>query len=258
MTTSNDPVSRELDAEAQRLSRAEQVAAHVFVDRALLLQALTHKSFLNENDTVLGHNEVLELLGDAVLSLVVVEYLVGASAITTPAHSGSEEGQLTERRAAHVSTENLARAALSTGLAELLRTGKGLRPQGQLSANLAADVVEAVLGAVYQDAGLAAARTTVHALLGPPPEVVVVGAAHAKRVLQERLQRLFGKAPEYVVTRGDGPNHAPLYRAVVAFAGQALGEGCGKNKRVATEVAAAAAVASLACVDDPALRARLS
>ena len=242
---------KEILGEAVRLGRAEDVAAHVFQRRALLLQALTHKSFLNEHETALGHNEVLELLGDAVLSLVVVEHLVGAS-------PDAGEGHLTERRAAHVSTENLARASFSTGLADLLRTGNGLRPNGQLSENLAADVVEAVLGAVFQDAGLPAARRSMHAMLGPPPEVVVTGTAHAKRVLQERIQRVFGKAPEYVVTRGDGPNHAPLYRAVVVFAGKTLGEGSGKNKRVATEEAAVAAVAALAPLDDPAVRKRLT
>ena len=241
----------ELAAEAQRLSRAEVMAGHVFADRSLLLRALTHRSFLNEQATAFSHNEVLELLGDAVLSLVVVELLVGSS-------PDAEEGHLTERRAAHVSTENLARASVRTGLSELLRTGNGLRPGGKLSENLAADVVEAVLGAVFQDGGLSAARKVVHALLGPPPAAVVVVTTHAKRVLQERLQRLFGKAPEYVVTRGDGPNHAPHYQATVAFAGHALGAGSGKNKRLATEEAAAAAVAALSMVDDPALRARLA
>jgi ribonuclease-3 len=242
---------QELLSEVTRLDRAQVVAAHVFADRSLLLRALTHRSYLNEHTTTVGHNEVLELLGDAVVSLVVVEQLVASS-------PDAEEGRLTERRAAHVSTENLAKAAVRTGLGELLRTGNGLRPHGQLSENLAADVVEAVLGAVFQDGGLVAARQSVQALLGPPPVAVVVAATHAKRVLQERLQRIFGKAPEYVVTRGDGPNHAPHYKATVAFAGQSLGEGTGKNKRTATEEAAAAAVAALSSIDDPALRERLA
>lgn len=249
MTTS--ALTDEIRAEAQRLGQAEAVAAHVFADRSLLLQALTHRSFLNEHDTALGHNEVLELLGDAVLSLVVVELLM----VDSPA---AEEGHLTERRAAHVSTENLARASHATGLGALLRTGNGLRPNGQLGENLAADVVEAVLGAVFQDGGLSAARTSVLALLGPPPQAVITASAHAKRVLQERLQRIFGKTPEYVVTRGDGPNHAPCYRACVAFAGHQLGVGIGKNKRTATEEAAAAAVVALTSLDDAALRERLS
>lgn len=259
--------TEELQRESARLARAEDVVGHVFVDRARLLSALTHRSFLNEQPTSVAHNEVLELLGDAVLSLVTVEELVRQ----TP---GAEEGALTERRAAHVSAENLTRASTSSGLQALLRTGKGLRlagnrtgtdeAQGAVGDNLAADVVEAVIGAVYLDAGaaghdgLSAARRVVFRLLGAPPKDVVVVAAHAKRVLQERLQRLFGKPPEYVVTRADGPNHAPVYDAVVAWAGHTLGKGSGKNKRAATEGAAADAVTALAAVDDAALVARLS
>lgn len=255
----------ELQRESGRLARAEDVVGYVFVDKSRLLSALTHRSFLNEQATVVPHNEVHELLGDAVLSLVVMEQLVRHS-------PDAEEGELTERRAAHVSAENLTRASTSTGLQALLRTGRGLRsqkgdanPSGAVGDNLAADVVEAVIGAVYLDAcqadpagGLAAARQVVLRLLGPPPLQVVVAAAHAKRQLQERLQRLFGKPPEYVITRQDGPNHAPVYAAVVAWAGHALGQGTGKNKRQASEAAAAAAVTALVDVDDDALRARLS
>lgn len=242
----------ELEREADRLKKAEDVVGHVFVDKRRLLSALTHRSYLNENKTVADHNEVLELLGDAVLSLVVVDQLVRES----PEQS---EGPLTERRAAHVSAENLQKASTSKGLAALLRTGRGVRGADEaVVANIAADVVEAVIGAVYLDGGLAAAAVAVDKILGPPPKDVVVAAAHAKRVLQERLQHVFGKAPEYVVTRKDGPNHAPVYAAVVSFAGKDLGTGEGKNKRAATEEAAADAVKGLEGLDDPGLREKLS
>lgn len=240
----------ELEREADRLRQAESIIGYVFADKTRLLSALTHKSFLNENKTIASHNEVLELLGDAVLSLVVVERLVKGS-------PEQEEGPLTERRAAHVSAFNLQKASSSSGLSALLRTGRGVRGEGGVVKNIAADVVEAVIGAVYLDAGLAAAAAVVDKLLGPPPKDVVVATAHAKRVLQERLQRLFGRAPEYVVTRTDGPNHAPVYAAVVSFAGHALGNGVGKNKRDATEEAAADAVKAIEAVDDAGLRERL-
>ncbi|MDP2342248.1 MAG: ribonuclease III domain-containing protein [Deltaproteobacteria bacterium] len=247
-----DPtLHKEITAEAQRLTRAEELVGHVFQNRGLLLQALTHRSFLNEHKSALGHNEVLELLGDAVLSLVVVERLLG----DTPA---AQEGELSDRRAAHVSEKNLAKAAATTGLAELMRTGNGLRPKGKLTESVAADGVEAVLGAVFREGGLEAARKTMLALLGPPPQVVVARTNNPRRALGERFERLFGKSPEYVVTRGDGPNHDPSYRAVVAYAGHPLGEGSGKSMQQASEEAAAAAVASLSALDDPALRERLS
>lgn len=241
----------ELKREGERLRRAEEIVGHAFRDRTRLLSALTHRSYLNEHATSVAHNEVLELLGDAVLSLVVVVELVNDS-------PGVSEGPLTERRAAHVSAENLTKASVASGLQSLLRTGNGLRNDGAIVDNLAADVVEAVIGAVYTDAGLEAARTVVLRLLGPPPRTVVAAAVNAKRILQERLQRVFGKAPEYVVSRQDGPNHAPTYGAVASFAGKDLGRGTGKNKRLATEDAAAAAVAALAHLDDAGLRAHLS
>ena len=243
----DDDVAREAD----RLLRAEVVLNYRFVDRRHLLSALTHSSWKNEHRTEVAHNEVLEFVGDAVLSLVVVDELVRTSPLTT-------EGALTERRAAHVSTEALAVAAARTGLDGLLRTGKSLalnRPQ-----NVIADVVEAVIGAVWLDAGghgLTACRAVVFHLLGPPPTAVAEGEMHAKRVLQERLERLLGKAPDYRVVRGDGPNHAPTYRAEVCFNTVVLGAGEGSNKRLATEAAANSAVKALMDVDEQALRERL-
>jgi ribonuclease-3 len=237
----------ELAREAARLERAELILAHAFRDRALLLTALTHRSLLNEVTSSVPHNEVLELLGDAVLSLASVEALV----VSSP---GSDEGDLTVRRAAYVSEEHLARRADESGLVELLRTGKSI--QGRVPVSARADLVEALLGAVYRDAGLEAARQVVRRLLGDVPASAAAHSAHAKRTLQERLQTLFGEPPQYDVERGDGPNHAPTYRAIAVFRGVRLGEGQGKNKRSATEAAAADALSRLD-VDDDALRARL-
>lgn len=246
---------RELERECERLQKAEGIVGHVFVDKTRLLTALTHRSYLNEHKTSVAHNEVLEFLGDAVLGLVVAEALVMTSS------PGTTEGALSERRAAHVSAENLAKASSTSGLQALLRTGRGLRSgpknDGGVVDNLAADVVEAVIGAVFSDAGLVAAKAVVFRLLGDPPQSVTTTTANHKRVLQERLERLFGKAPEYAVTRKDGPNHAPVYEGVALFAGVELGRGTGKNKRAAAEDAAAHAVKDLESVDDKALKARL-
>ncbi len=250
MTSSHDV---ELEYERDRLTKAEVVLGYRFGDRAWLLAALTHRSWLNEHTTTLGHNELLELLGDAVLSVIVVDELVR----TSPATVG--EGELTVRRAAHVSAEALAPVAVRVGLVPLLRAGRGIA--ANVPANVAADVVEAVIGAVWRDAGeggLEACRTLILRLLGPPPQTAVVTSAHAKRVLQERLQRLFGRAPDYRIERLDGPNHAPNFRADVAFAGHVLGSGTGSNKRNATEAAAQHAVEALVDVNDTTLRERLA
>jgi ribonuclease-3 len=245
-------VAAELLRERARLDDGERVVGHVFANRALLLTALTHSSYKNEHAVAVDDNEVLEFVGDAVLSLVVVDALVAAAAARG---AGVDEGALTERRAAHVSAENLAKASVQHGLDRLVRGSHGFA--AAVPKNVAADVVEAVIGAVYRDAGLEAARTVVLRLLGPPPEAVVVSGTHAKRVLQERLQRLLGRAPEYSVMRGDGPNHAPTFHATVSANGVVLGSGAGKNKQAATEAAAAAAVAAWADLDDAALVARV-
>jgi ribonuclease-3 len=241
-------IADELARERPRLNRALALLQHRFADEALLLCALTHRSLLNERASAVSHNEVLELLGDAVLSLVAVEGLVRAS----PA---AHEGELTERRAAWVSEEALAARADDRGLADLLRTGRSIG--GSVPVSARADLVEALLGAVYLDAGLEAARAAALQLLGTPPAALEPAATHAKRVLQERLQRLFGETPSYVVERADGPHHAPTFRARATFRGVTLGEGRGKNKRTATEAAAAHALSSLDD-DDNAVRARIS
>lgn len=232
----------------ERVARASRALSHTFRDPGLLLRALTHKSLLNERFIDSGHNEVLELLGDAVLGLVAVEHLVRAS-------PGADEGELTERRAAWVNEQALAARADVLGLAELLRAAKGIEGHAPLSAR--ADLVEALIGAVYLDAGIEAARAATLHLLGEPPERVAAAVAHAKRVLQERLQRVFGEAPVYDVDKGTGPNHAPTFRAAVLFRGVRLGEGEGKNKKEATEAAAANAVTTLE-IDDASLRERLT
>ena len=241
-------IADELVRERARLDAVERVLGYTFVERAHLLAALTHTSYLNERVTHVASNEQLELVGDAVLSLVTVDALLRQ----TP---DSAEGDLTERRAAYVSEPSLARAADTHALAPLLRTGRALTSP---TPSACADLVEALVGAVYRDGGLEPARRVVHALLGPPPSVVPQGAlaarVQAKRVLQERLQALFGEPPRYETEKLDGPNHAPRFRARCVFKGDLLGEGEGGNKQAATESAAAAALASLG--NDRALKAR--
>src|SRR4051812_601047 len=227
-----------------------ETLGHKFKDEEVLLRALTHSSLLNEKKSAVGDNEILELLGDAVLSLCVVEALVNSS-------PHSDEGELTDRRAAHVSELALANAADDTGLSSLLRTGRSI--VGRVPTSARADLVEALLGAVYQDGGLDAARTTTTKILGEPPTQARAESYNAKRALQERLQRVFGAPPTYEVSRVDGPNHAPTYEAVAKFAGSVLGSGHGGSKRTASEAAATDAVKNLTAdyPDDDSLRAKL-
>lgn len=239
-------LSNELQREAPRLERAELLCGHRFRDRALLLRALTHRTYGNESATAVDHNESLELLGDAVLSLVIIAELMGAS-------PGADEGTLSDRRAAHVSEPALARAADRAGLPELLRASRGVTRAVPISAR--ADMMEAVFGAVFLDAGLEAARACVSKMLGPPPERADAPGDNPKRALQERLQRVLQEAPRYEVER-DGPSHAPTFRARALLRGRPFGEGSGPSKQAATEAAASATLATLP-IDDAELRALL-
>lgn len=225
----------------ERVERAEALLGRAFRDRALLLRALTHRSYANEAPQLRGdeHNERLEFLGDAVLGLVAAETLL--------AHSPSaDEGELTRRRAAFVSEPALAKAAFESGLGELVRMGRGQRAGGGALPSLLADVVEALIGAAYLDGGLDVAREVVSRLLGAPPEQDVQVAADPKTELQERLQARFGRVPSYRVSRAGGPDHAPRFLAEAFFNGDKLGEGEGANKKEATRAAALAALAGVA------------
>jgi ribonuclease-3 len=243
----NADLAAEIEREEARLQRAKSALGHRFKSDEILLRALTHSSVNNERRTFAGNNEVLELLGDAVLALCATETLLAQS-------PDANEGELTDRRAAYVSEDALAKKADESGLTELLRTGKSI--EGNVPVSARADLVEALLGAVYVDGGLDAARAVIARVLGEPPRSAPPQAHHAKRVLQERLQRLFGAPPTYEVLKVDGPNHAPIFRAVAMFLGKELGRGDGANKRTATEAAAAAALASMSGDDDMALRER--
>jgi ribonuclease-3 len=239
----------DVEREAARLDAAEHIVGYTFSSRSTLLRALTHSSLLNERASVVAHNEILEFKGDAVLSLVCVELLCA----DTPE---APEGELTARRAAWVSEPSLSQACTQSGLVKLLRTSRGFA-SGELPASLRADLVEAVLGAVYDDGGLPAARAVALRLLGRPPASAPVLSQAAKKVLQERLQGLFGSTPVYEVAQAGGAANAPVFSARCVFRDTLLGEGQGGTKRAATEHAAQVALAQLPA-DDAALRARFA
>lgn len=221
-----------------RLARVEEILGHRFADRALVLRALTHRSHVHEDrgGTGVGHNERLEFLGDAVLGLVTAEALL----LMSP---NADEGELTRRRAAFVSEAPLAAAAEARGLGPLLRMGRGQTQEGgDRLASLLADAVEALIAAVYLDAGLAKAREVVGRLLGQPPSHDVVAAVDPKTRLQELLQAKRGLVPRYEVARVGGAEHEPRYEALVWCEEKLLGRGEGPSKKLATRAAASAAL----------------
>ena len=208
-------------------------------DLDLLAQALTHSSWLHEHrDTARGHNERLEFLGDVVVSLAVSEALYAR-------HADDDEGALSARRAAIVSTPGLARLATRIDLGEVLLLGEGESQRGgRRRPSLLASSFEALAGALYLDLGWDAVRTWLTELAAP--ELTSDGPPGAlkspKSRLQEYTQRRTGARPDYRVLDMAGPDHERTYRVEVWVEGEVLGAGEGPSRRVAETAAASEAL----------------
>jgi ribonuclease-3 len=221
----------------------EKQLGHRFRHPQLLELALTHRSHANERGRE-EHYERLEFLGDAVLGMVTAEWLYRE-------HPELPEGELSRLKAQLVSRGALARHAAEVALGEVLRLGVGEeRSGGRSKPSLLADSLEAVFGAVYLDAGLAAAAKVIHLMLEPMLEAgegrTQLLEADAKTRLQEISQARGGSLPEYRHTGATGPDHSRLYRVECWVDGQPVGAGEGSSKKQAEQRAAADAIAHLA------------
>jgi ribonuclease-3 len=207
-------------------------ALGVAVHDDILTLALTHRSYAYEHGGI-AHNERLEFLGDSILGQAVTVRLFTD-------HPELPEGELAKRRASLVSSVALAEIAQSIGLGRYIRLGRGEDVSGgRQKASILADTVEAIIGAVYLDAGQAAAKEMVLRLVAPlMDDPQRFGAAmDPKTSLQERVARLGGEAPEYVV-EGSGPDHDRTFHATVTVPGLVVATGVGTSKKHA-EMAAA-------------------
>lgn len=211
-----------------------------FTDPALLELALTHRSWKEERGG--GDNERLEFLGDAVVELVVTEYLVDR-------YPDSPEGPLSRVRASLVRTTTLAELGRTWGLGEVLLLGRGEAASGGASKeSLLANAVEAVLGAIYRDAGLPACR----AVLVPALDRELAGVhdpseygVDPKSALQELTMARWRLTPKYNVVGTEGPAHARRFHVQVSAARLVTADGWGSTKRDAQRQAAAAALQQL-------------
>lgn len=204
----------------------------------LLQQALTHRSYTAEHPGH-DHNERLEFLGDAVLGLIVAHHLHDT-------HPTLPEGQLSKVRATAVGRDALAEVATELGIGEVLRLGRGERlTGGQAKESILADATEAVIGAVYLDGGIEAARAVVltHWTRMLDELVTDPGSRDHKSRLQELLAAR-GLDGEYRIER-TGPDHDPRFTAHMVVAGAVLGEGVGESKKQAQQRAALQALAAL-------------
>jgi ribonuclease-3 len=207
----------------------------VQVDDQLLDRALMHRSFAYENGG-LPTNERLEFLGDSVLGLIVTDTLFRK-------HPDLPEGNLAKLRAAVVNSRALAGVARGLRLGSYVRLGKGEESTGgRDKSSILADTLEAVIGAVYLDGGMAAAEPLVHRLFDP----VIARSARLgagldwKTSLQELTASEELGGPEYMVEES-GPDHQKFFRAVAKVGGQVWGEGAGRTKKEAEQQAAEAA-----------------
>ena len=206
---------------------------HEFRDPALLLTALTHTSFAAENPGH-AHNERLELLGDAVLKLLVTEVLLGR-------HPDWDEGRISQLRGIVVATAPVAAWARRLGLGEVMRLGVGVareRAAGRLPESVYEACFEAVLGAVWLDGGLEAARLFLAQVLPATLDAVGESPRRAVQVLQESLQAEGAPLPGYAVERVGGPDHAAIFRCVLTLADGRVFEAEGPGKQAAKEAAA--------------------
>ena len=227
------------------LAELESVLGHHFRDPRLLMRALMHSSRVPERleDDPVEDNEKLEFLGDAVLELLVSEELVRAF----PEWS---EGQLSKSRARLVNATALSMASQRIGLGQHLRLGRGEeKTGGRFKPALLADAYEAVIAAIYLDAGLEAARGFVQRTLVEGVMIVEaerLGHTDHKSALQELLQSRGMLPGSYRIIEESGPDHEKTFRVEVRIAGEITAVGTGKTKKEAEQSAAVAALIQLA------------
>ena len=213
-----------------------------FQDIQLLVTALTHRSYVNEHKkSVNVHNERLEFLGDAVLELVVTDFLYQ--------NYSEPEGTLTSWRAALVRTESIGAAGVEIGYEPLVRMSRGEK-QGSDRARqqILANAFEALIGAIYLERGYDDAATFIHKyIISKLDDILEFGSwRDAKSHLQEVSQRMDNQTPQYRVVEEMGPDHDKVFTLGVYVGDKLIGTGSGPSKQVAQQQAAQAALETYA------------
>ena len=213
-----------------------------FKDLTLLERAFIHRSYLNEHPKLgLEHNERLEFLGDAVLELVVTDFLYR--------NYPNPEGDLTNWRSALVKTESLAAVAEGLQIAQYFKLSRGeAKGNARSHALISANAVEAVIGAIYLDQGYESARQfiTDH-VISRLPEILETGTwLDPKSKFQETAQDQYGLTPNYRVMDESGPDHDKVFTIGVFVGDKLFGKGSGSSKQAAQQEAAAHALGKMA------------
>lgn len=224
------------------ISEFETGLGVTFKNKSLLTRALTHRSYLNENSALpFLDNERLEFLGDAILDFVAAEYLYQH-------YPEMAEGDLTSLRAAVVKGDTLARFAFAIDLpAHVLMSRGEEAARGRERAPLLAGAFEALIGALYLDQGLDAARALILRVLPTEAERVYHQRLDrdAKSMLQELAQGKLQITPQYQLVETRGPDHAKEFTIAVVIKNREYGRGTGRNKQTAEQEAARVALEAL-------------
>lgn len=212
-----------------------------FKNEGQLKNAFIHRSYLNEHKEFKGSsNERLEFLGDSVLSVIVSKFLFEQL-------KASQEGQLTQIRSTLVRTETLAKLAQKLSLGKYLFLSKGEEDSGgRTNSTILANTFEALVGAIYLDQGMEATEKFIkNQILNQWQNLVKSSVSDNKSKLQEILQKKYHQSPTYKLVRSWGPDHDHTFEIGVYLDEKVLGKGVGKNKQVAAQNAAQAALTGL-------------
>jgi len=220
-------------------SNFEKKTKIIFKDKKLLQQAFIHRSYINENPaTNLAHNERLEFLGDAVLELVVTDFLYKKYPTYT-------EGELTALRSALVNAVIISEIATEIGMNDYLLLSKGeTKDKGKARSYILANTFEAYVGAVYLDQGIEVVGKFIHKYLLPKTEEIVSKKLwrDAKSLVQEKAQEFVNVTPAYKVLSESGPDHDKHFTVGIYFGTSLVGEGKGQSKQEAEQKAAECAL----------------
>ncbi|MGB4600270.1 MAG: ribonuclease III [Trichlorobacter sp.] len=215
------------------------ILGYTFLDTSLLRQALTHPSFVNESrESGLTDYQRLEFLGDAVLGLCLADLL-------SQRQPELAEGDLSRLRSTLVDQPRLAELAARLDIAPHILLGRGEEQDGgREKPSILADVLEALIGAIYRDAGFIAIRSLIEQLYLPllTPAVAGVALNDPKSELQEWLAAHHRPLPTYDLTGEVGPPHDRRFTVSISLDGQVIGAGEGRSKKVAQQTAAKAAL----------------
>lgn len=225
----------------QNVLALEKVLGIQFTNREWLLSAITHRSYLNEHrEATWEHNERLEFLGDAVLELVVTDFLFST-------YKEKTEGELTAIRAALVNTYSLATASERLGVNQYLLMSKGeAKDEGRARQYILANVFEACIGAIYLDQGYNTARDFISGRLFEHTEEIIKKRLwqDPKSRFQELAQEQASITPTYETLAQEGPDHDRLFTIGVFLRHEKVAEGKGRSKQEAEQQAAQAAIAT--------------